>query len=194
MFCTSQQTDPVRISLDWHAGSSYTGVTVNGFFFKIILSTSVCAGFVLLCGLLSSCGEGAALRLPYAAFSLPRLTLSTGSRPAGFRSCGTWAQQHVLSSWGTCSVVGARGLSSWGGCSALGARAQSFLDQRNEPMSPALEGGFFTRDSREAQWFLCKLHILIGYCWPIGKQGICIVTICFLRLCCNYLLVTRDFC
>ena len=162
MFCTSQQTDPVHISLDWHAGSSYTGVTVNGFFFKIILSTSVCAGFVLLCGLFSSCGEGAALGLQYAAFSLPRLTLSTGSRPAGFRSCGTWTQQHVLSSWGTCSVVGARGLSNWGRCSTLGARAQSFLDQGNKPMSPALEGGFFTRDTREAQWFLVNYTFWLG--------------------------------
>ena len=60
--------------------------------------------------------------LQCVGFSLWLLLQSTGSRCAGFSSCGLWALEHRLNSCGTWDLPGP-GL---------------------EPMSPALAGGFLT--------------------------------------------------
>ena len=88
----------------------------------------------------SSCGGRGYSLLQCVGFSLLWLLSlqSTGSRHAGFSSCGTWASvavAHGLQSAG--SVVVAHRLS----CSA--ARG-IFPDIGLEPASPALAGGFLT--------------------------------------------------
>ena len=91
--------------------------------------------------------SGGCFSLQCVGLSLRWLLLfqSTGSRHAGFSSCGTWA-----------SVVAARGLSSCGSqtlerrLSSCGARAslrRGMWDLPGpglEPVSPALAGGFLT--------------------------------------------------
>ena len=80
----------------------------------------------------SSCGERGLLLLRCTGFSSPWLLLlwSTGSRRAGFSSCGSRALKHSLSSCGT----GAQLLHSMWDLPGPGI----------EPVSPALAGGFLT--------------------------------------------------
>ena len=80
----------------------------------------------------SSCGERGLLFLWCAGFSLRWLLLlqSMGSRRAGFSSCGSWALEHRLSSWG-----------------ARASLLHGMWDLPGpglEPMSPAFAGGFLT--------------------------------------------------
>ena len=82
-------------------------------------------------GAFSSCGEAGLLFVAVRGFLLRWLLLlqSTGSRHAGFSSCGLWALECRLSSWGT--------------------RAWLLHDMWNLPRpglelaSSALAGGFF---------------------------------------------------
>ena len=64
------------------------------FFFLINLFISGCVGSSLLCGLSLAAASGGYSSMRCAGFSLWWLLLlrSTGSRRAGFSSCGTWAQ------------------------------------------------------------------------------------------------------
>ena len=78
--------------------------------------------FVLARGLLSSCGV--------QVFSLQ--LWHTNSRARGLCSCGAWAPERL----GSAAVV--RGLSCPAACGILVPRPGM------EPVSPALEGGFFT--------------------------------------------------
>ena len=115
------------------------------FFFKIIYFWLRCV-FVAAHGL-SLVGSSEGYSSSWCAgFSLQWLLLlrSTGSRHAGFSSCGTWA-----------SVVVAHGVSSCGSwalehrLSSCGARAYLLCSMWDlpgpglEPVSPALAGGFF---------------------------------------------------
>ena len=91
--------------------------------------------FVAACGLSLVAASWGCSSLRCAGFSLRRLLLlwSTGSRRAGFSSCGSWALERRLS---TC-----------------GARAQLLRGMWDlprpglEPVSPALAGGFPTNAS-----------------------------------------------
>ena len=89
----------------------------------------LCAFFFLVNLFIFGC-VGSLLR--YAGFSLQWLLLlrSTGSRRAGFSSCGTRALAHRLSS-----------------CGARASALRAMWDLPGpgiEPMSPALAGGFLT--------------------------------------------------
>ena len=107
------------------------------FFNKFIYG---CVGSSLLRGLSLVAASGGYPSLRCAGFSLRWLLLlqSTGSRHAGFSSCGTWA-----------SVVVARGalehrLSSCGTRAWLLHGLWDLPGPGLEPVSPALAGGFLT--------------------------------------------------
>ena len=103
------------------------------FFFKIYLPIFwLCWVFVAAHRLsLVAASRGCSL-LRCVGFSLQWLLLlqSTGSRRAGFSSCGSWALERRLSSCGT-------GLSCSTACGI-------FLDQGSNPCPPALTGRFLT--------------------------------------------------
>ena len=102
------------------------------------------AGSSLLCGLFSSCGDRG-----YSLYVVCRLLAETTSLVSelGLRGmCGLQWSQHVG------SVVAAPRLQS-PGSAVVAAQAQSLcrmwdlLDPGIEPVSPALAGGFFTREA-----------------------------------------------
>ena len=112
------------------------GITICFFFFLINLFYFIqfwlCWVFVAVCGLSLVAASGGSSSLWCAGFSLQRpfLLRSTGSRRAGFSSCGSRALEHRLSSCGVWAQL-LRGMQDPPGPGL-------------EPVSPALAGGFST--------------------------------------------------
>ena len=115
-------------------------------FFKInlfILFIFRCIGSLLLCGLSLIAASGGYSSLRWAGFSLRWLLLlqSTGSRHAGFSSCGSQALERRLSSCGTRALL-----------------LRDMWDPPGpglEPVPPALAGGFLmTAPPGKSPWQL----------------------------------------
>ena len=109
---------------------------INFFFFNLSFGLFIyfwlCWIFVAACGLSLVAASGAHSSLRCAGFSLRWLLLlwSTGSRRAGFSSCGSQALERRLSSCGAWAQL-LRGMWDLPGPGL-------------EPVSPALAGGFLT--------------------------------------------------
>ena len=109
------------------------------FFFYLFIYFWLRWVFAAACGLSLVAASWGYSSLPCVGFSLQWLLSlrSTGSRCAGFSSCGTWAQQSWL--W----VLECR-LSSCGTWAQLLRGVWDLPGPGLEPMSPALAGGFPT--------------------------------------------------
>ena len=122
------------------------------FILDIFLFVCFLAASLLRVGFLLVAASTGYSSLQCAGFSLRWLLLlqSTGSRHAGFSSCGSWALERRLSSCGAQAQL-LRGM--WD----LHRRAL-------EPVSPALAGGFLTTappGKPYTQFFSCKLITIV---------------------------------
>ena len=104
------------------------------FFNKFIYLFLAALGLCCCARAFSSCSEQGLLFLVVCGLLLLQ---STGSRHAGFSSCGTWAQQLWLAGSRGQAVVVAHGLSCSAACGI-------FLDQGSNPCPLHLAGGFLT--------------------------------------------------
>ena len=96
----------------------------------------------------SCCERGSSLACGvWASHSCGFSGRSVGSKEHGLRSWGSWALEHRLS----CSVA----------CGIFSENGTNLCLQRNEPVSPALAGGFFTTGlPGKPYWFFWSLTIL----------------------------------
>ena len=116
--------------------TEYTLIMLFFFFLRILINF-----WLVVCGLFSSWSGGGYSSLQAAGFWLWCFS-GCRARALGhteFSSCGSWALEHRLSSWGTQQV----------------GSSQSWI----EPTSPALASGFFTNGAtREA--LQCSLNVV----------------------------------